>query len=214
MVQKSVKAAPRPATAAPSRRGRPRAYDPDTALAQIRDTFWDRGFAAASLDDLSAATGMNRPSLYGAFGDKRALYLETIARYRDLARQAMAEALGGDRPLRQALARVYESALDLYFSGGGEPRGCFLIGTGVAESVRDPEVRQAVGAALAEIDDAFAARIRQAQKAGELPKSANAAALAKIASAVLHSLAARSRAGDSRKDLEATVETALDLICR
>ena len=59
---------------ADSRRGRPRAYDPETALSQAMAVFWDAGYAATSLDDLSAATGMNRPSLYGAFGDKHALY--------------------------------------------------------------------------------------------------------------------------------------------
>ena len=53
------------------RRGRPRAFEPETALNQAMDVFWKDGFAATSLDDLSAATGLNRPSLYGAFGDKR-----------------------------------------------------------------------------------------------------------------------------------------------
>ena len=60
------------------RRGRPRAYDPERALAQATAAFWDAGYSATSLDDLSAATGMNRPSLYGAFGDKHALYLKAI----------------------------------------------------------------------------------------------------------------------------------------
>ena len=56
------------AVAPPKRRGRPRAYEPELALARALDVFWKDGFAATSLDDLSAATGMNRPSLYGAFG--------------------------------------------------------------------------------------------------------------------------------------------------
>ena len=61
--------------AQPRRRGRPRAYDPDVALRRARDTFWRAGYAATSLDDLAAGMGMNRPSIYAAFGDKRALYL-------------------------------------------------------------------------------------------------------------------------------------------
>src|ERR1041384_4755004 len=74
---------------APKRRGRPRAYEPEVALARALDVFWKEGFAATSLDDLSAATGMNRPSLYGAFGDKRALYIKSYRSYRDEARAAM-----------------------------------------------------------------------------------------------------------------------------
>jgi AcrR family transcriptional regulator len=195
------------------RRGRPRAYDPETALGRVRDTFWDAGFSGTSLDDLSAATGMNRPSLYGAFGDKRAIYQKTLERYRDMARQAMNEALGGDRPLREALRRVYDSALSLYFAREKNPRGCFMIGTGITEAVQDPDVRASVGDGLREIDRAFEARIRAAQMAGELPQGGDAAIMARLASAVLHSLAVRSRAGDSRRELETTVEGALDLIC-
>src|SRR6185369_14365832 len=85
-----------------SRRGRPRAYDPEAALAQAMATFWDAGYAATSLDDLAAATGMNRPSLYGAFGDKRALYRQAIASYRANARQKLAAALADDVPLPEA----------------------------------------------------------------------------------------------------------------
>src|ERR1700681_4918141 len=68
------------------RRGRPRAYDPEVALAKARNAFWQTGYAATSLDDLSEATGMNRPSLYAAFGDKRDLYLKTLAYYRNQSR--------------------------------------------------------------------------------------------------------------------------------
>ncbi len=70
----------------PKRRGRPRAYQPEVALARALDVFWKEGFAGTSLDDLSAATGMNRPSLYGAFGDKRELYIKSYQRYREDAR--------------------------------------------------------------------------------------------------------------------------------
>ena len=88
MVQKSKKP---PVTkiddpVAPKRRGRPRAYQPDVALGKALDLFRKDGFAATSLDDLSAATGMNRPSLYGAFGDKRELFIKSYRRYRDDAR--------------------------------------------------------------------------------------------------------------------------------
>ena len=72
--------------AAPKRRGRPRAYEPDVALARRSTCSGRDGFAATSLDDLSAATGMNRPSLYGAFGDKRELYIKSYERYRADAR--------------------------------------------------------------------------------------------------------------------------------
>jgi TetR/AcrR family transcriptional regulator, copper-responsive repressor len=197
----------------PGRRGRPRAYDPDTALAQAMAVFWEAGYSGTSLDDITVGTGMNRPSLYGAFGDKHALYLHTLERYRSLARAALGEALSRDRPLREALRRVYDAALSLYYSGEAGARGCFLIGTALTESVGDAEVRKTLRDALHEIDTAFEARLRFAREQGELPREADPPTLARLASAVLHTLAIRSRAGEPRKTLEAMLDPALDLIC-
>jgi TetR/AcrR family transcriptional regulator, copper-responsive repressor len=195
------------------KRGRPRAYDPDTALSQARDAFWEAGYASVSLDDLSAATGMNRPSLYGAFGDKRALYLKALEQYFVRGKELMEEALAPDRPLRNGVRRVYRGALSLYVSGDHGARGCFLIGTATTEAVGSPEVRAALGAALHAYDETFAMRLRIAHERGEIRSDADPNALAKIASAIMHSLAVRSRAGDSRAELEATAEAAVNLIC-
>src|SRR5918998_3517283 len=106
-------------------RGRPREYDPEEALNRATEAFWRGGFAATSLDDLSAATGMNRPSLYGAFGDKRALFIKSYRRYRDDARVAMGDIFRDELPIRQRLGRIYAVALDIYLSGEAGPRGCF-----------------------------------------------------------------------------------------
>src|SRR3954467_15127323 len=96
------------------RRGRPRAYDPQVALARAADTFWKAGYAGTSLDDLAAATGMNRPSLYAAFGDKRELYLKTLQHYRDQYRELARETVADDPPLRVFLKRFYDTALGIY----------------------------------------------------------------------------------------------------
>ena len=197
----------------PKRRGRPRSYDPETALARVTASFWKAGYSGTSLDDLSAATGMNRPSLYGAFGDKRDLYLKALARYWDLSRVAMKEALAHDQPLRDALQRVYDKALSIYFSGKDGPRGCFAIGTATTEAVQDAEIRAALAEGFRAIDEAFETRIRFAKDLGELPRNADPAALAMLASATLHTLAIRSRAGTSHAALQSIVDATLDVIC-
>ena len=197
----------------PMRRGRPRAFDPDAALAQAVDAFWDAGFAATSLDDLTAATGMNRPSLYGAFGDKQALYRKAFDLYLERTRAAMADAFGGDRPLRADLRRAYDIGISIYLSGGSGPRGCFIIGTAVAQAVTDPDTRAALADTLREIDHAFAARIARAQRGGELSADADPAKLAKLASATLYSLTIHARAGEGRSALKAIAGAAVDVIC-
>ena len=216
MVQKRKSAAPPPPSveAAPAkRRGRPRAYEPDVALARALDQFRKDGFAGTSLDDLSAATGMNRPSLYGAFGDKRALYIKTYERYRADARAAMQEAFKGELPLRKRLQRIYAIALDIYLSGEEGPRGCFTVMTAASEAVADPDIRAMVLSGFHELDKAFAICFRSAQEKGELPTSADPDMLAQMASATIHTIAIRARARTPRKDLEAIVHGAIDLMC-
>src|SRR3954471_9636854 len=144
MVQKSKKPglpAKAVTAAEPKRRGRPPAYQPDEALGKALDLFRKGGFAATSLDDLSAATGMNRPSLYGAFGDKRELYIKSYARYRADARAAMQEIFREELPIRKRLERIFKVALDIYLSGDTGPRGCFTVMTVVSEAVADPQIR-------------------------------------------------------------------------
>jgi len=196
MVQKHA------ATASAKRpRGRPRAYDPEDALARATTTFWRGGFAGTSLDELSAATGMNRPSLYGAFGDKRALYLATLDRYLALSLAAMHDALDPDRPLAEGLLEVYDRSLALYFADSDAPLGCFLIGTAATEAARDDGVRDKLSDAFRALTGAFEARFRAARAGGELAKRADPSLLANLAAAVLYAIALRARGGDSRASL-------------
>ena len=216
MVQKTKKppaAAKTAVTAEPKRRGRPRAYQPEIALGKALDLFRKDGFAATSLDDLSAATGMNRPSLYGAFGDKRELYIKSYQRYRDDARAAMLDIFRDDAPLRDRLQRIYAIALDIYLSGELGPRGCFTVMTAASEAVADPEIRGMVLEGFVELDKAFAACFRRAKEQGELPDSADATVLAHLASAAVHTIAIRARARVPRKELEAIVRGAIDVMC-
>jgi TetR/AcrR family transcriptional regulator, copper-responsive repressor len=216
MVQKSKNPAPRANAAAvtPKRRGRPRAYQPEIALGKALDLFRKDGFAATSLDDLSAATGMNRPSLYGAFGDKRELYIKSYARYRADARAAMLEIFSEEMPIRKRLERIYAVALDIYLSGEAGPRGCFTVMTAASEAVADPEIRAMVLEGFSELDKAFAACFRFAKEKGELPASADLMVLAQLASATIHSIAVRARARVPRRELEAIVKGAIDVMLR
>jgi AcrR family transcriptional regulator len=213
MVQKSKTPVTKlDAPVAPKRRGRPRAYQPDIALGKALDLFRRDGFAATSLDDLSAATGMNRPSLYGAFGDKRELYIKSYQRYREDARAAMIEIFRNEAPLRQRLQRIFAVALDIYLSGESGPRGCFTVMTAASEAVSDPEIRAMVLEGFVELDKAFAGCFRLAKEKGELPESADPIVLAQLASATIHTVAIRARARVPRSELEAIVNGAIDVL--
>lgn len=197
----------------PARRGRPPAYDAETALRRATETFWRTGYSGTSLDKVAAATGMSPPSLYAVFGNKHALYLEALARYWETSLAATREALAGDHPLDQALMQAYEAALSIYFSGKGTTRGCFVIGTAVSEIAKDAEIRSSVAAGLRAIDADFEARFRRALDAGELKPVADPAALAILAAATMQTIAIRARAGVRRADLRDLARKAVDVIC-
>lgn len=210
MVQKSASVQ---TASSPRRRGRPRAFVPETALNRAMDVFWKEGFAATSLDELSAATGLNRPSLYGAFGDKRALYIQAYRRYRQHVRDTFAPLLAEAAPLREKLRRVFLAALDLYLSGDDGPRGCFTVLTVSSDAIADPEIRAIVGEAIETTDRAFGRLFADASETGELPAGADPKRLARMASATIHTLSIRARARLPLAEIEAIVEDAVLTIC-
>lgn len=212
MVQKKKKAAT-PAAPPPKKRGRPRAFEPDVALGKAMNTFRDGGFAATSLDDLSGAMGINRPSLYGTFGDKRDLFLKAYERYRAEMAATFAPAFDPALTLRQMLDKIYAIALDVYLAGENGPRGCFTVMTATSEAMADPEIRPLVLKALGSTQRALAKRFQAAVDSGELPKTANVQVLSQIAASTVEALAIRSRARMPRSELETIAKGTVDLIC-
>jgi AcrR family transcriptional regulator len=177
------------------------------------EAFWDAGFSGTSLDDLSTRMGMNRPSLYAAFGDKQSLYLKTLESYRASRCADIARALGPGRPLRDALRYFYHVMIDRFLAGERGPRGCYLVGTAVTEAVENPQVRKMLVESVREIDEAFRAVFSAAQARGELGDQADPRALAMFASSVIYTAALRARAGQPRAVLRELTDSAVKLIC-
>jgi AcrR family transcriptional regulator len=210
MVQKTAHDASK--TVSP-RRGRPRAFEPDTALAQAMDVFWSDGFAATSLDDISAATGLNRPSLYGAFGDKRALYLQAYGQYRKRMNDSFAPLFAAPEPVRVKLKRILSAALDLYLSGRDGPRGCFTVLSASSEAIADPDLHSLVGEAIDGTDRAFGRMFADARAAGELSPAADPRRLARMATATIHTLSIRARARIPRAEILPIIDDAVKTLC-
>jgi AcrR family transcriptional regulator len=194
-------------------RGRPRSYEPETALRQAAAAFWKTGYAGTSLDDISAATGMNRPSLSAAFGDKHAIYVKALSAYWELKFASMRQAFDNDGTLAETLMRVYDAALSLYFSGDDQALGCFVVGTAITEAPIDPEIRSIVAKGFHALDAEFEACFKRARGAGELKKDADPKTLALLASATMHSMAVRARSGSSRNELRKLAQKAVRVIC-
>jgi AcrR family transcriptional regulator len=183
------------------RRGRPPSYDRDAAIAALTRVFWDQGFAATSLDDLASATAMNRPSLYGAFGDKQAMYLAALDRYGHDAEAQLGGILAAIPDVRAAIGALLHAGVEFYLAGDSGPRGCLAICTAAADAVTTPAMRDGLAAVLAMLDGVIAARLAQGVADGQLPADFGVAAAAMLIAGTLHSIAIRARAGSPRAEL-------------
>ena len=179
----------------PPRRGRPRSFDPDQALRRVTERFRTRGFAATSLDDLSDATGLNRPSLYAAFGDKHALYLAAIASLTERIERSFDRLDAAGLAVGPLVERMLIGAVDLYLTGETGRGGCLIIGTATAEAATDPDVRAALAKFIAIEDRRIEALLAAAG-------STDPAGHARIVASVLQALSIRARAGESRAAME------------
>ena len=191
---------------------RPREFDPDEVLERATRVFWAKGFENASLADLCEATGLNRSSLYSAFGDKRKLYLSALARYEEGSAARIAAALEG-RPLRDGLKAFLDSLIDSIVAGPGR-RGCF-IGNCAAEMARVARGAAArVRKSLERIEATFRAGLQKARTRGELPDDADPAALARFLTAGIQGLRLVGKANPDRAALEQVTAVMLKCLYR
>lgn len=204
---------PDPSADAPARpRGRPRKYDPETALTAASGVFWRKGYEATSLDDLAAATGMNRPSLYAAFGDKEQLYFAALEFNANTMIAGVEAITSADLNVRAFAKTLFARASDLYLSGNGSARGCFITGTALTPSYVSEKVQAFVRKTFEHIDDLIEARFRKAKRAGELDKDADPRALALLTGSTLHELSILARTGAPRSALEERARLAIKLM--
>lgn len=180
---------------------RPREFDPSTALDQAMQVFWSKGYEATSLDDLCAATGLSRSSLYAAYGDKRALLLQSLQHYMDRGSERIGKALSRRVPIREALAGLLNEFIDAIVAGPGR-RGCF-IGNCAAELARNDRAAMAcVRAALERNRGYFHAALDAAQQRGEIAPKTDINALARFLTASIQGLRLTGKADPDRATLE------------
>jgi AcrR family transcriptional regulator len=192
-----------------AKRGRPPAFDRVTALAAATRLFWEHGYEATSIGELTRAMGIKPGSLYAAFGDKRSLFTEVVQSYgRSPVGAFVGAALAEEPTARGAFRRILREAAVVY-PDPAHPAGCLTLSAATNVTVRDAEVaaflRDLRNANLA----AFEARLETAQQEGELSAAANPRALAAYFAAVIQGMSQRARDGATAAELTDTAELAL-----
>jgi AcrR family transcriptional regulator len=189
-------------------RGRPRSFDRAAALRRAMEVFWAKGYDGASLSDLTAAMGINSPSLYAAFGSKEALFRETLALYSATEGTEIWTALPDAPTAREAIERFLRATAEA-FTRGGKPRGCLIVLGAIHPSDGNANVCQELRRHRMENVTALGDRLERAVRAGELPKNVNCQAVATFYATVQQGMSIQARDGAARETLLAVADCAM-----
>ncbi|QWW66214.1 TetR/AcrR family transcriptional regulator [Rhizobium sp. WYJ-E13] len=208
-MQKSDQAPQAQDTTATRTRGRPRAFDREAALANATRLFWEKGFEATSITDLTEAMGIGSPSLYAAFGSKEALYAEALNYYHETNEALVWAGFRAAPTAREAIkALLMDSAAVLTGSVVDIPLGCMVALSSVG-SEGHAELGELVRTARAVTLDLLKLRLTQAVSAGEIPASTDIHGLARFVQTVQSGMSILARDGASRSELESVAEVSM-----
>ncbi|WP_437743055.1 TetR/AcrR family transcriptional regulator [Sorangium sp. So ce1504] len=189
-------------------RGRPRSFDRDAALRRAMEVFWERGYEGTSLSDLTAAMGINSPSLYAAFGCKEALFREAVALYSEVEGAATNRAMSDEPTARRAVEAMLRGNVEGYATPG-KPSGCMIVLAATLGTPENERVRAYLAGCRRAALDALRSRLDRGVVEGDVPAGTDTAALAAFYTTVLQGLSLQARDGASREALQAIVDCAM-----
>ncbi|MCA1984164.1 TetR/AcrR family transcriptional regulator [Nocardioides nematodiphilus] len=197
-------------TTEPAPRGRPRAFDADAALDKAVEVFWRLGYEGASMSALTEAMGINRPSLYAAFGDKEALFRLAVARYAEIDMAYAQQAL--EQPTAYAVVEHFLRANVEALTRPDRPAGCLSVQGGLATGSDGGRVAAFLARSRLAGERALAERLARSAAEGDLPADTDTVAMARFVMALSEGHAVHAAAGVGRSELHASVDVALRAI--
>lgn len=192
----------------PTERGRPRNFDRALALRRAMEVFWARGYEGTSLSDLTEAMGIERPSLYAAFGCKEALFREAVDLYNEIEGAPARRVLETAPTARQAIETMLRDYAATY-TQAGKPPGCMIVLSALLGTPQNQEVRDHLARHRRESRLALKARIARGMAEGDVPATADAPRIGGFYATLLEGLSIQARDGASRPDLEAIIDGAM-----
>jgi TetR/AcrR family transcriptional repressor of nem operon len=192
------------------KRGRPREFDRSEALEKAMHVFWNRGYESASVQDLLDGMGINRGSMYAAFGNKRALFLAALTFYQEQVVRQMLDVLAGpgspQANIRKLLTQIAKN------SQAGACRGCLLTNTTVADAPHDRLIASRARDALAAIEHGLVDALKRGVEAGQIAPRKNVQALARFYVGVLQALVVLGKARVGEPALRDVIDVAMCVI--
>jgi AcrR family transcriptional regulator len=189
-------------------RGRPRSFDRDDALERAMHVFWEHGYEATSISQLTAAMGINPPSLYAAFGDKEKLFLAVVDRYQAGPADEFERALADEPTARGAVEMLLKVAA-AELTCETHPPGCLVVLAAATCSQESAGVQASLVKLRAYMQGKLKARFEKAIRNGELPKSVNADVLAQLYATILQGMSIQAKDGATCDQLMSVAKAAM-----
>lgn len=198
--KKSIKTPAKP-------RGRPLAFNQDEVLDKALNVFWSHGYEGASMAELTEALGINKPSIYAAFGNKEALFRKALVRYATGPTAFVGQAMK-EPTARQAVEKLLMQAVD-FFSDENTPNGCMIVQGALTCGESAHTIQQELIAYRGNFEAMLTQRFDLAKKQGDLPSNVNSKQLAKYIATIHQGMSVQATSGATREELLAVVETAM-----
>lgn len=190
---------------------RPREFDEEKVLDAAIECFWRRGLEATSVRDLAEATGVNQPSLYNAFGDKRELFAQALERYATRSMRERIERLEQKHPPKEAIRAFFRELVSRTLADP-DRRGCLIINSALEVAPHDGDLRTVIASYLGEIETFFLRCLERLRGSGDLPPGLDPGDTARLFLGVLLGVRVAARAKPERALLEGMVRPALALL--
>lgn len=185
-------------------RGRPPAFDHEEALEKALGIFWEHGYEGATMADLTAAMGMNKPSIYAAFGNKEELFRKALLKYQSGPVAYVAEALK-EPTARQVVEKFLVNSAES-LTCEDNPRGCMIVQGALSCGPGAAQIQQQLIANRHAYEDALRQRFESAQTQGDLPQHVNPSELAKYVATIHQGMSVQATSGATREELMAVIQ--------
>ncbi len=188
-------------------RGRPPAFNHEDALKKALQVFWQRGYEGASMTELTEALGINRPSIYAAFGNKEALFRKALSKYTAGPVAYIAHALSA--PTASLVVEKILTQSALFLTDPTNPSGCMMV-LGALSGGKDSElIKQELIAHRKNFEEKLKQRFELAQTQSDLAQTVDTASLAKYIATIHQGLSVQATSGATREELLSVVELTL-----